>query len=79
MNAVAQAQAVGDIATGVLNTYRVDQHTRTLGVRWDIRPNLSLKAQWDWVTVRPLGGVMWGGNSNGGSANVGSVALDFVY
>ena len=79
MNAVAQAQAVGDIATGVLNTYRVDQHTRTLGVRWDIRPNLSLKAQWDWITVRPLGGVMWGGNSNGGSANVGSVALDFVY
>lgn len=76
---VAQAQLLGEAATDALNSYRVDQSTRTLGVRWDIHPSLSLKAQWDWVTVHPQGGMMWGGQRNGGTARVGTLTLDFVY
>lgn len=77
--AVAQAQALGEAATTALNAFRVDQHTRTLGLRWDINPQVSLKLQWDRVNVRPQGNILWGGQTSGGVADVGSVVVDFVY
>lgn len=77
--AVAQAQALGEAAAKAMNAFRVHQHTRTLGLRWDINPGMSLKLQWDRVKVQPKGNIMWGGQTTGGSADVGSVVLDFVY
>ena len=49
------------------------------GLRWDINPHVSLKLQWDRVNVRPQGNILWGGQTSGGVADVGSVVVDFVY
>lgn len=76
---VAQAQQLGAISTGAINSFRIDQSTRTIGVRWDFRAGMSLKAQWDNVKVSPRGGLLWGGDTGGGRADVGSVVLDFVF
>jgi hypothetical protein len=60
----------------------MDQHTITLGTRWDFRQNLALKAQLDFVrgsrnslmTFRGSDDVVWNGRMN-----VLSVALDFAF
>jgi len=59
----------------------VDQHTYTLGGRWDFEKNLALKAQVDWVRGTPMSVFLlkntlpgWGGNMT-----VLSLALDFVF
>lgn len=31
----------------ILNASAANQTTTTLGVRWDVRPQIALKAQWD--------------------------------
>jgi hypothetical protein len=57
-----------------------DQHTWTLGARWDVRPNMDLKAQADWIrgsssSVLPFrGSTPWNGHMT-----VYSLALDFVF
>ena len=38
----------------LMNTQKQNQHTLTIGTRWDIRPNIALKAQWDSVS-KPAG------------------------
>lgn len=78
-SAVQEIHQGAQAATVLLNSYRLDQHTHTVGVRWDFGARKSLKVQWDRVTVRPNGGLMWGGKPTGGKANVGSVVLDFVF
>ena len=59
----------------------VDQHTFTLGGRWDFQKNLALKAQVDWIRGKPSSIFLlknptpsWDGN-----ATVFSLALDFVF
>ena len=79
LNTVAQAQILGQMTTHSLNATRADQHTQTIGLRWDVNPKTSLKFQWDVVTVRPHGGLLWSSGSLGGKAHVGTVALDFVF
>ena len=58
-----------------------EQTTYTLGLRWDVKPNVALKAQWDGVrgtprSLFPVRGEQPGWN---GSTNVLSLALDFVF
>jgi hypothetical protein len=59
----------------------VDQHTYTLGGRWDVQKNLALKAQADWIRGTPSSVFLlketksaWDGNMT-----VFSLALDFVF
>ncbi len=60
----------------------VDQYTITLGGRWDVRKNLALKAQIDWIRGEPsslflfknVDPVNWDGNTT-----VFGLALDFVF
>jgi hypothetical protein len=37
----------------------IDQHTLSLGVRWDLREDLALKMQWDHHWVAAYGGGLW--------------------
>jgi hypothetical protein len=70
------------VVSQVLAYPHMDQHTITLGTRWDFRQNLALKAQLDFVrgsrnslmTFRGSDDVVWNGRMN-----VLSVALDFAF
>jgi len=59
----------------------VDQHTYTLGARWDLRKNLALKAQLDTIRGKPTSLFLIKNNQPGwdGSMTVLSLALDFVF
>jgi hypothetical protein len=59
----------------------LDQHTYTLGGRWDVHKNMALKAQVDWIRGTPASVFLikspqssWDGNMT-----VFSLALDFVF
>jgi hypothetical protein len=62
---------------------RVDQHSYTLGGRWDIRKNLALKAQLDWIRGDPDATFLFkfktGDKRWDGDMTVYSLALDFVF
>ncbi len=58
-----------------------DQHTLFLGMRWDVRPNLAIKGQWDHIqgkasSIFPYRGELpgWDGNTD-----VLSLTLDFLF
>lgn len=59
----------------------VDQHTYTLGGRWDVQKNLALKAQVDWLRGTPMSVFLLKNTQPGWDGNmmVFSLALDFVF
>lgn len=71
-----------NVATGLTASTHSDQHTVTIGTRWDFRQNMALKAQLDLVRGEPEsifpfrspGIPQWNGRMN-----VLSVALDFAF
>ena len=59
----------------------VDQRTYTLGMRWDVQPNVAVKAQWDAIrgtsaSLFPFQNVKSGWN---GHTDVLSLTLDFIF
>jgi len=64
----------------VVQSY-TDQHTYTLGERWDFQKNLALKAQVDWIRGKPTSVFLVKGERPGwnGHMTVFSLALDFVF
>jgi hypothetical protein len=77
--AAQQVQMLGAAAA-----YAASQSTRqttfSLGARWDIHPRMALKVQWDHARVKANGGYLWSSaTSDPGSANIGTVLLDFVF
>lgn len=79
--AAAQATQLGVAAAGSANLGRIAQRTVGLGLRWDLRPNLAFKTQWDRTHVQPHGRSLWQLNSEaraaaGFSANTFTVTLD---
>jgi len=68
---------------GTLDLYdaaNLDQHTLSLGLRWDARPNLALKLQWDHVEIA-RSGLWWDGGTqtHDTSAELLSVSLNWVF
>ena len=60
----------------------IDQHTFTLGGRWDFQKNLALKTQVDWVRGSPASVFLLKVSESGGwqgNITVFSLALDFVF
>lgn len=59
----------------------VDQHTYTLGARWDLRRNLALKLQWDAVRGTPSSRFAFARSDAAwnGKTDVVSVTMDFVF
>jgi hypothetical protein len=70
------------LTEGMTTFSHSDQHTVFLGARWDLRQNIALKAQVDWIHGKPTS-VFTFRNQNmsawDGSMTVVSVALDFVF
>lgn len=70
------------LTTSLMAQTHSDQHTLFLGGRWDLQPNLDLKAQVDWIRGTPTSlfpfhgdyAPVWNGNMT-----VFSLALDFVF
>jgi len=67
--------------SSVMDATRSDQRTHTLGVRWDVKPSVALKLQWDVVrgsngSVFPVRNEQLGWD---GRTNVISVVSDFVF
>jgi hypothetical protein len=60
----------------------LDQHTYTLGGRWDVGKNIALKAQVDWIRGTPASKFLVKNPQDGiwdGDMTVFSLALDFVF
>lgn len=59
-----------------------DQHTYTLGARWDLQKNVALKGQVDWVRGTPNSIFLLKGDRRGswdGNLTALSLTLDFVF
>ncbi len=75
-----QAQYLASAATFASNSLAGHQHTTSMGARWDLRAQLALKAQWDYIQTDANGSGLWGiSTPAAGTANVISVVLDFVF
>lgn len=59
----------------------MDQHTYTLGVRWDFYPGMDVKLQWDSVLGSPASTLLYRWEQPGWSGQVHalSLALDFAF
>jgi hypothetical protein len=70
------------LTAGMVSQSHVDQHTYTLGGRWDFQKNLALKAQVDWINGKPSSVFLFKNSdpaSWDGNMTVFSLALDFVF
>lgn len=77
--AAAQFQAVGSGAVQSLNS-KVDQHSLSFGMRWDVLPQVALKLQWDHYWIGANGSALWGNRTvDAARAQVATVALDFLF
>jgi hypothetical protein len=79
--AVAPFDSVNFAFGSVMNLSHADQHTLTVGARWDVKPNVAFKIQWDAIrgnsqSVFPVRDEQAGWN---GKTNVFSVVSDFVF
>jgi hypothetical protein len=75
-----QAQFLGTTAALAVNGLSPRQTTWALGTRWDLGDRLALKLQWDHIRVAASGSFLWGNaGTQATRANVGSVALDFIF
>ena len=55
-------QALGQLRAGVQALYDlnyIDQHSLSIGFRWDVRYDVALKFQWDRTWVDDAGGLLW--------------------
>ncbi len=78
---VSPVPGVDALTHSLVSQSYTDQHSYTLGGRWDVKKNLALKAQLDWVRGSPASVFMFKGVQPGwdGKMTVFSLALDFVF
>jgi len=83
VSGIPQLDGPHGITNFLINISRIDQHTVTLGSRWDIKKNLALKAQVDWIEGDPDASFLFKFNADNrrwdGNMTVYSLALDFVF
>ena len=75
-----QAQYAASAVSDSFNGGREDQHSISIGGRYDLSARVALKAQLDDVHSAPFGGGLWAANSYASHhALVYSVGVDFVF
>ena len=78
--AAALFDQVGAGAAQAHNLTRRDQRSTTLGVRWDATTRLSIKAQFERVSVFANGSALWADSTEAPArSRVVSVAFDFIF
>jgi nicotinamide mononucleotide (NMN) deamidase PncC len=76
----AGSQAVGAAVASISNVTRIDQRSLSLGMRWDVHPQMALKAQVDHIRVGANGAGLWArATSDARIANVLSLVVDTVF
>ncbi len=77
----AQAQVALDAAAMAGNSYRHDQSSVALGMRWELASRVALKLQVDRTKVHAYGAGQWQSDGSPVATNnlVTSLALDFVW
>lgn len=72
---------INTLLAGAQTRVHTDQHTYTLGSRWDFRRNMALKAQIDFIRGKPESVFLYPITTSAfdGKMNVFSLALDFVF
>jgi hypothetical protein len=72
---------IDDLTASLVGQSLTDQHTYTVGARWDLQRNLALKAQVDWIRGKPASKFLFKETQAGwdGNMSVFSLALDFVF
>ena len=77
------AGVLQDTAIGVINSTRIDQHTYSLGIRWDVHTQAALKLQWDHIHIHEHGYGIWspvqGATLAGERANLVTATVDWVF
>lgn len=68
-------------ALTAINLGRIDQHTVSLGTRWDFSHTAALKLQWDHTRVAAYGWGLWlePPYTRGGTVNLFTATLDWVF
>ncbi len=70
------------ITQNSMNAIHIDQNTFSLGMRWDLHPQMALKAQWDHTWVRKNGGgllILREPLDHNITLNIFSLNLNFVF
>lgn len=66
-----------------INSVRIDQSTYSLGVRWDLLPQLALKVQVDYIDINEFGYGLWASDpsvlGSGKDAQVYTINLNFIF
>ncbi len=72
---------VDAVTRSLVSQSYIDQHTYTLGGRWDLQKNLAVKAEVDWIRGTPASVSLFKDTLPGwdGKMTVFSLALDFVF
>lgn len=73
--------ALDAAVSGAIGETHSDQHTYTLGLRWDFLPGMDLKAQWDAIRGSSDSRFLYRNEQPGwsGQTHVVTVALDFAF
>ncbi len=73
--------ALDAAVTAAINETHSDQHTYTLGLRWDFRPGMDIKVQWDAVRGTPGSKFLYRWEQPGwtGQTHVLSTVVDFAF
>lgn len=77
-----QAAYIPEIVQTIFNYADVDQTTFSVGTRWDFKPNLALKLQWDRTWVAENQAMLWERASDETAAqtvDIVAVSLNFVF
>ena len=76
----AEAQYLASQATYGLNSDRAQQHTLSLGLRWDVATRMAVKLQWDHTIIAADGTQLWASAGlQAATANVVSAQVDFTF
>ena len=80
-NSIIPIPGLDSITESLISQSYLDQHTYTLGGRWDVHKNMALKAQVDWVRGTPASLFLFKNTQPAwdGNMTVYSLALDFVF
>ncbi|HAS6096582.1 TPA: hypothetical protein I7145_18235 [Vibrio vulnificus] len=70
------------IISGINSTY-IDQNTYSLGIRWDIHPQVAIKGQFDYIQINDVGYGLWAADgrssTQGRDVQLYTLSVNFIF
>ncbi len=70
------------IISGINSTY-IDQNTYSLGIRWDIHPQVAIKGQFDYIQIHDVGYGLWAADgrssTQGRDVQLYTLSVNFIF